>query len=441
MILNPRQLHLMRLGQPTIPANGGGGGGTTSTVTKSDPWSGQQGYLTDVFDRANQAYFGYGNGQAPTTPGAASSSVAGFTPMQQQAMGATQNVANGTNLGNASGVNNAAGNYTTNLLNGNYLTSNIANSNLYGIASNGQGAQTLGSFANGSMNNSNPYMTGALNSANDAITRAYQTATAPQTTSQMEGSGRYGSGAMMNAQSQNQQNFATQLGNTDSSLMNSMYQQNMGNQLSAANTLAGTQLGATNSLSNNYNTAAQQQLAGSANAPNIVNSVNGAVSNLYNMGGNQQALAQSQINAPWQLLNNYSNLIQGQYGGQTSTQQPYYTNQMAGAMGGAMGGAALGGMLSNGSNYGSGAGAAIGGLMGAYSDRRLKRDIQPTGESLENGLPLYFYRYLWDAPHVRRTGVMADEVRHVAPEAVARDETGFDKVNYEAIGGAHVLLR
>jgi hypothetical protein len=406
----------MRLGLPSIPANGGGGGGNTSTVTKSDPWSGQQGYLTDVFNGANQAYYGFGNGQAPTTPQSAASSVAGFTPMQQQAMGATQNIANGTNFGNAAGVNNAASSYTTNLVNGNYLNSN-------------PGSAAFSQFANGSMNN-NPYMTGMANAAADAITRNYQTATAPQTTSQMEGAGRYGSGAMMNAQSQTQQNLATQLGNSMNNLYGGMYQTNMANQLAGAQ-----------GLSSNYNTAAQQQLAGAMNAPNIVNSVNGAVSNLYNMGGNQQALNQSQINAPWQLLNNYSNLIQGQYGGQTSTQQPYYTNQMAGAMGGAMGGAALGSMLSNGSNYGSGAGALIGGVAGAYSDRRLKSDIEETGEKLENGLPLYRYRYLWDAKHVRRVGVMADDVRRVAPSAVSRNPSGFDMVNYEAIGGAHVLVR
>lgn len=385
-----------------------GGGGNTTTTTKSDPWAGQQPYLNQVFGSAANTYNGFA--------GNPSSSVAGFTPEQNQAIGLTQGIANGTNFGNVAGVNNAAGNYTTNLLNGSYLNSNPGNA-------------AFSQFANGSMMN-NPYMTGMGNAAADAITRNYQTATAPQTTSQMEGSGRYGSGAMMNAQSQNEQNLATQLGNAENNLYGGMYQSNMGNMLQGAQGLSG-----------NYNTAAQQQLAGSMNAPNIVNSVNGAVSNLYNMGGNQQALQQSQINAPWQLLNNYSNLIQGQYGSQGSVSQPYYTNQAAGAMGGAMGGAALGSMIGGGSGYASGAGALAGGLMGAYSDRRLKVGIEPTGESLENGLPIYLYRYLWDAPHVRRTGVMADEVRQVAPHAVERDETGFDKVNYDAIGGAHVLLR
>lgn len=407
MIRNPSQLHLMRLGLPLVPANGGGGGEST-TVQKSDPWSGQQPYLQNVFSGAQNAYDTYAGNPA--------SSVAGFTPQQQQAIGATQSVANGTNFGNAAGVNNAAGNYTTNLLNGKYLNSNPGNS-------------AFSSFANGSMMN-NPYQTGAVNAANDAITRAYQTATAPNTASAFEAAGRYGSGAYGNAVSQNQQDLATQLGNTDATMLGNMYQQNM------SNMLAGAQ-----GLSQNYNTATQQQLAGSANAPNIVNSVNGAISNLYNMGGNQQALQQAQINAPWQLLNNYSNLIQGQYGGNTSTSTPYYQNQMAGAMGGAMGGAALGSALSSGSGYGTAAGGVLGGLMGAYSDRRMKTDIEDTGEKLENGLTVYRYRYLWDASHVRRFGVMVDEVRRVMPTAVKRVMSGFDTVDYSMIGGAHVLLR
>lgn len=394
MIRNPRQLHLMRLGLPPVPANGGGGGNTTTT-TKADPWSGQQPYLQNVFSGATNAYNQYKNDPA--------SSVAGFTPMQQQAMQATQGVANGTNFGNAAGVNNAAGSYTSNVLNGN-TSANPASS-------------AFANFANGSMMNS-PYQSAALDAANNAITRAYQTATAPQTASNFAASGRYGSGAYGQAVSQNQQDLATQLGNTDASLVNSMYQQNMGNMLAGAQGLS------------------QQQAAALSNAPNTVNSINAAATNLYNMGGNQQALQQQQINAPWDLLNRYSNLIQGQYGGSSSTTQPYYQNQAAGALGGAASGAAMGSMFGP---WGTAIGGIGGGLLGMFSDRRLKADIKPTGERLENGLPIYRYRYVWDEPNVRRFGVMADDVRLSAPWAVWRDESGFDKVDYGAIGAGHLL--
>lgn len=406
MILNPRQLYLLRIGLPAVPANGSGGGSTTTT-TKADPWSGQQPYLQSVFSGAQNAYNQYANNP--------SSSVAGFTPMQQQAMGVTQNVANGTNFGFAPTLNNATANYTTNLENGAYLNSNPGNS-------------AFSNFANGSMMN-NPYQTGALNAANDAITRSYQTATAPQTASAFEAAGRYGSGAYGNAVSQNQQDLATQLGNTDASMLSNLYQQNMGNMLSGAQ-----------GLSQNYNTASQQQLAGSTNAPNVVNSINAAATNLYNMGGNQQALQQSQINAPWQLLNNYSNLIQGQYGGTATSSQPYYQNQLAGGLGGAASGAMTGAMMGSvvpglGTAAGAIGGGIIGGLSGAFSDRRLKADIVATGDILPIGLPLYRFRYVWEEPGTEHIGVMVDEAREIAPHAVYRDLSGFDKVNYAAIGG------
>lgn len=374
------------------------GSGSTTSIQKSDPWIGQQAFLMNELTNAGNTF----NSQMQNP----SATVAGFTPMQQQAMGATQNVANGTNFGNASGVNNAAGNYTANVLNGNTSAS--------------PASSAFAQFANGSMMNS-PYQAGALDAANNAITRAYQTGTAPQTASAFEGSGRYGSGAYGQAVSQNQQDLATQLGNTDASLVSSMYQQNMGNMLQGAQGLS------------------QQQNAALSMAPNTVNSINGAATNLYNMGGNQQALQQQQINAPWQLLGNYSNIINSLPSGlgtQTAT-QPYYSNSLAGGMGGALGGAALGSAIMPG--IGTGIGAAAGGLMGLFSDRRLKADIEPTGEKLENGLPLYRYRYVWDSPDTKRIGVMADDVRRDAPWAVWRDASGFDKVDYGAIGAAHVL--
>ena len=60
-----------------------------------------------------------------------------------------------------------------------------------------------------------------------------------------------------------------------------------------------------------------------------------------------------------------------------------------------------------------------------WSDRRLKRDIVRVGE--RNGLPLYFWRYLWGALGM---GHMADEVRIPHPSAVIRMPNGFDAVNY-----------
>jgi hypothetical protein len=65
------------------------------------------------------------------------------------------------------------------------------------------------------------------------------------------------------------------------------------------------------------------------------------------------------------------------------------------------------------------------------SDRRLKRDIVRLA-SLDNGLGLYRYRYLWsDTVHV---GVMAQEVALAQPHAVVRGADGYLRVDYAQLG-------
>jgi hypothetical protein len=65
------------------------------------------------------------------------------------------------------------------------------------------------------------------------------------------------------------------------------------------------------------------------------------------------------------------------------------------------------------------------------SDRRLKRDIVRRG-TLPNGLPLYSFRYLYDALHTF-IGCMADEVQKIIPQAVRRDALGYLRVNYRMV--------
>lgn len=82
--------------------------------------------------------------------------------------------------------------------------------------------------------------------------------------------------------------------------------------------------------------------------------------------------------------------------------------------------------------YNSPAVSTVGGTLfgnDPYSDRRLKRDIEPVGT--HKGLTVYAFRYLWDdALHY---GYMADEVEKVAPDAVSEDANGFKRVNYAKV--------
>lgn len=65
------------------------------------------------------------------------------------------------------------------------------------------------------------------------------------------------------------------------------------------------------------------------------------------------------------------------------------------------------------------------------SDMRLKTDVVRVGQ-LENGLPLYRFRYLWSSDIY--VGVLAQEVLPIVPYAVIVGEDGFMRVNYDMLG-------
>lgn len=69
----------------------------------------------------------------------------------------------------------------------------------------------------------------------------------------------------------------------------------------------------------------------------------------------------------------------------------------------------------------------MGTALAAFSDRRLKEDIERVGQ-LDNGLPVYRFRYRDGGPVI--IGLMADDVEKVAPEAVG-ERNGFKTVRYD----------
>lgn len=65
-----------------------------------------------------------------------------------------------------------------------------------------------------------------------------------------------------------------------------------------------------------------------------------------------------------------------------------------------------------------------------FSDRRLKSNVKRVGTH-RLGIGLYEYDIFGE----RTTGVMADEVKNVLPEAVSRHASGYEVVDYSMIGG------
>jgi hypothetical protein len=104
----------------------------------------------------------------------------------------------------------------------------------------------------------------------------------------------------------------------------------------------------------------------------------------------------------------YSGLVQNQYAGQ----QNQYNQQVAANNSKRAAVASMAGTL---------------GKMAITSDRRVKQNITKVG-TLDNGLPIYSFQYIWGGP--QQIGLMAQDVEKVNPSAVSEDENGIKAVNY-----------
>lgn len=84
--------------------------------------------------------------------------------------------------------------------------------------------------------------------------------------------------------------------------------------------------------------------------------------------------------------------------------------------------------FTSGPDYAPPAGLGLGGPQ--PSDRRLKRDIVQIG-TRPDGLAVYEFEYVWGGG--RRTGLMAQEVRELYPDAVVEMAGGFLAVDYRRV--------
>lgn len=147
---------------------------------------------------------------------------------------------------------------------------------------------------------------------------------------------------------------------------------------------------------------------------------NAAARGLLRSGSSQKALVNYGNNQQQQFAGNYLDRLLAQAGlgfqagnlvsgaGTTSTQST-------------SGGGGIGGFL----------GSLLGGV--AKSDRKAKKNIYQIGE-LPNGLGVYKFQYKGE--RIVRTGVMADEVAKIQPEALGPiDHEGYQTVNYNKIEG------
>lgn len=324
---------------------GGGSSGGGTTTTKTDPWSGQQPYLTYGFQQAQDQFQGntpqYFQGNTVAAPGANT---------------------------------NAAYNMVANQVQNNPLQA--------------QSGQQVSNTLNGDYLHSNPYIDATFNTGANQILKSYQQGV-NNNNAGFERGGRYGSGMQQVAQDNANNTLGQNLSQYAANTYNQNYQNERQNQVNAVGQ-AGT---------------VQNQGLANSNALGTVGSQQDQYNqNLVNADINKWNYNQ---NLPANKLGQYMGLIQGNYGGTSSTQTPTSGSNMFGNL------------------------LGLGGLgLGIYnaSDRRLKTNIRRIGIA-DNGLPIYIFQYL-DSPALV-IGFMADEVQKVHPEAVVADAAGYKLVNYD----------
>lgn len=167
--------------------------GQVITTSNSDPWEGQQGYLTTGFTRAKSDILNKPLEYYPN------STVVPFSNQTEQALGMQENRAL-----QGSPVNAAANQQLQNTASGMYAA---------------QG---------------NPHLQGAIDAASSGITRNYMNAVAPSVDSAFAKAGRYGSGLHANAKSQAQQDLAGQLADVGAGMAYQNYGDERTNMLRAA---------------------------------------------------------------------------------------------------------------------------------------------------------------------------------------------------------------
>jgi hypothetical protein len=266
------------------------------------------------------------------------------------------------------------------------------------------GTDALGATARGDYLNSNPYLDKMFGSASDAVTRSYQTATAPQTDASYESAGRYGSGALSSARSQNQNDLGNSLGRLSSDIYGGNYARERQAQNSAAGVLdsilnarkglasgalsasgqlglagAGLQKSAADTLQSGFQTGNNQLLQTLGLLPSVMNAQYNGADAMVRGGQGMTALEQQQIDdamkrfygnisAPWQTNQTFLNQVGQPTTGSSSVTSPLLGPSPLSSMLGLAGGAnslfgsngALGGKGSSGL-----AGVGAGNLTGA----------------------------------------------------------------------------
>ncbi len=281
----------------------------TKTQTTTEPWSGVKPYLTSGYKDAQALYKQGAPGYYP------GQSTAPMSSYSKQALDATaQRAAYGSD------VTRAAQGQLTNTINGDYL-------------------------------NSNPYLQGAINTAIQPITNAFNSEVMPGIDSSFSAAGRYGSGLQGEAYNDANTTLAQQIGNVSNQMAYQNYGDERQRQMQAM-------LFAPEMAQQDYNDLTMLGQAGQGYDQYNQNLINSDIEK-YNY--NQ--------NSDWNFLNDYLGLLNGATGSSSTTKAPGQSamSPITGALGGAMAGASLGSAIPGvGTLFGALGGGLLGGIGSIY---------------------------------------------------------------------------
>jgi Chaperone of endosialidase len=355
---------------------GGQSSSTSQTQSQTAPWQASQPMLQGILGQLNPLI--QNSGLNSTESGAINQ--------------LSQNAAQGNPY--ASQIGSFAGN----LLNGGGATAQAPNLQ--------SGLSTLQSqltpYANGSMIGNNP----ALQAQLDQIASD----TTNQVNSQFAAAGRDGSGM-------NQQTLARGIAQGEAPVIAGQYNQDVANQLNAANALYGAQNSTSGLLSGLTQQGLANQLQGVTSSQDALNAQNYTPQQQLALAQLTQQIPAQNLSLLAQIGVPIAQLGQQQSGTTTGTQQLSGAQQFGDIAGG------ITNLLGSASSGGKG----LLGLLN-WSDRRLKQDIEQVG-SLFDGTPVYGYRYKGaPAYHI---GLMAQDVEKTTPAAVI-EINGYKAVDYRA---------
>lgn len=144
----------------------------------------------------------------------------------------------------------------------------------------------------------------------------------------------------------------------------------------------------------------------------------------FSRQSSQDVLRQSAIGDPLTFAGAFGQTARG-FG---QAQQPFIQQRQMQLQ------ASMANAQSSNSILGAGIGA-FGSLFGAFSDARLKTNIEPIGTDLLPGVPICTFEFIWE-PGVQHCGVLAQDLQKAMPQAVFENEEGFlsiDLAIYEKV--------